>query len=224
MEGSPNLIEPMKNIKFISLKGLLGKGESPLVSLGNSFELPALIRRIGYRIIPLTFPRSVKFSSRLTYLLFFPTFLFKMRKHHGSEYVVKYLKACQLAISKKIAGTPFSTLRDIEPDLPLRRLSHGLPSVIPSYDRLAIRQGKPSIIRWWLTIFSLYRILSIPGTLKISTITDAFKGDFNSLALLEEQIPILCRSKFRHITPKVKIDRDPSLLMLETSSPNSKVS
>jgi len=72
-----------------------------------------------------------------------------MRKHHGDSYVVKYLKACQLAVQKSIAGTPFISLREIEPDLPLRRLTRsGLPWVIPREDRRAIIAGHPSVIRW----------------------------------------------------------------------------
>jgi hypothetical protein len=75
-------------------------------------------------------------------------YLLKMTKHHGSTYTVKYLKASQLALQKKIAGNPFQSLSEIEPDLPLPRLTTcGLPKVIPKRDRQAILSGSPSIIR-----------------------------------------------------------------------------
>jgi len=72
-----------------------------------------------------------------------------MRKHHGDMFVIKYLKASQLAISKAIAGNPFRSLQELEPDLPLPGLtSTGLPKVIPRADRRAILSGSPSLIRW----------------------------------------------------------------------------
>lgn len=70
-----------------------------------------------------------------------------MKRHHGATYVVKYLKACQLALQKRIALDPISSLRDLEPDLPLPRLKSGLPSVIPVFDRRSILRGSPNVIR-----------------------------------------------------------------------------
>jgi hypothetical protein len=67
--------------------------------------------------------------------------------------VVKYL-ASQLAIQKVIAGQPFSSLREIEPDYPLPRLaSCGLPAIIGIRDRRVILSGSKSIIRMYLTLF-----------------------------------------------------------------------
>lgn len=217
----------MKNIKFLSLKGLSRASllESPLVSLGNSIELPALIRRVGFRIIPIAFPRKVKFSSRLKQLSNLVPILLRIRKNHGSMYVIKYLKACQLALQKSIAGHPFSTLREIEPDLPLRRLSNGLPAIIPKYDREAIRAGRPSVIRWWNTIFSLYRVLQVPGTMKLGTITDPFCGDPVATAKIGSVISKVFDSHLRRTfkVPRIK-GCDAKLLFLEASSPTSRVS
>jgi hypothetical protein len=70
-----------------------------------------------------------------------------MNKNHGSTLTIKYLKACQLALQKFIAGTPVISLRDIEPDLPLRRLRNGIPGFIPKEDRHAIRNNDMSVIR-----------------------------------------------------------------------------
>jgi hypothetical protein len=71
-----------------------------------------------------------------------------MRKHHGSVFVIKYLKACQLAVQKAIAKNPMKSLNEIEPDLPLPRLAtSGLPRIIPLRDRRAIMNGHSSCIR-----------------------------------------------------------------------------
>jgi hypothetical protein len=47
-----------------------------------------------------------------------------------------------------------------------------LPRCIPVLHRERIRNGDLSVIRFWLTLFSIYRILDFKGTLKTHTITD----------------------------------------------------
>jgi len=109
-----------------------------------------------------------------------------MTKNHGDEYTVKYLKACQLAIQKKLAGQPFSSLREIEPNFNFPRLSKsGLPSIIKLNDRSSICNGSYKVIRFYLSLFSLYRIIKVEFKPKLETITGAFEGslyhveDFN---------------------------------------------
>jgi hypothetical protein len=64
-------------------------------------------------------------------------------------YVIKFLKASQLAVQKKLAGSPFESLRELEPDLPLPRLSRsGLPYLIKLSDRSAIVRGSVKVIRF----------------------------------------------------------------------------
>jgi hypothetical protein len=63
----------------------------------------------------------------------------------------------------------------------VKRSRRGLPLVIPAMHRQRIRRGDVVVIRAWLTLFGIYRILSFPGVLKTSTITDALKGNYESL-------------------------------------------
>jgi hypothetical protein len=101
-----------------------------------------------------------------------------MTKRHGSAYTVAYLKASSLAISKAIAGQPFNSLREIEPDLPLPGLTRsGLPRIIGTRDRQSILSNNSKVIRMYTTLFSLYRIINIKGTLKLETITSPFNGN-----------------------------------------------
>jgi len=213
-----------KNIKFISLSSLFKdlSSSNTLVSLGNSIELPVLLKRIGYRITLASMPSLRKFSSRLKFLYNFGTFLLRMNKNHGPTLTVKYLKASQLALQKYVAGTPFNSLREIEPDLPLRRLSSGLPRVIPLYDRIAIRNGSASVIRYWNTLFSLYKVLDAPGKVKLETITNEFKGDQQKMENVTQLVSRLA-NQFRNRFP-TSVGRDPRLLFLETSSATFKTS
>jgi hypothetical protein len=87
------------------------------------------------------------------------------------------LKACSLCLSKFVAGQPLKSLRDLEPDLPLPRLVNGLPAIIGTRDRRSIRSGNTRVMRLYMTFFSIYRIISIPGLAKLSTITDPSTAD-----------------------------------------------
>lgn len=139
----------MKNIKFISILNSFKTKtfQEPMVSLGNSIELLALFKGLGWRVISACFPKGVKLSKRLSLLYAFGLYILSLKTRHGNVYAVKYLKSCTLAIQKKVSGSGFKTLREIEPDLPLPRLINGLPAFIPKADRQSINRGDSSIIR-----------------------------------------------------------------------------
>jgi hypothetical protein len=140
-----------KKIEFFSHLQAFKSGyrTDSMVSLGNSFEFPALISRLGWRVLSAAFPRLVNFSSRLKQLHAFAGYVRAMTKHHGPTYTVNYLKACQLAVQRAIAGNGAKSLREINPDFPFPRLSRfGLPRFIPKYDQSLIKAGSPSVIRW----------------------------------------------------------------------------
>jgi hypothetical protein len=72
-----------------------------------------------------------------------------MRKNHGEEYTVKYLKLTQLSIQKCIGGKPIKSLRELDPSLSFPRVSNsGLPLIIPLSDRRAIMNRSKSLIRF----------------------------------------------------------------------------
>jgi hypothetical protein len=105
-----------------------------------------------------------------------------MNKRHGDVYTVKYLKASQLCIQKYLAGQPFKSMREAEPDYPLPRLSKcGLPSIIKTIDRNNIRSNCYPVIRMYLSLFSLYRVIKIDFKPKLNTITDKFGGQESKL-------------------------------------------
>jgi hypothetical protein len=135
--------------------------------------LSTLFSKIGFRIFGAVFTNKGKYLSRIRQLNAFHVHLSNMRRHHGSVFVVKYLKVSQLAVQKAIAGTPVKSLRELEPTTLPRVTAKGLPKWIPLRDRqLMLIAGSASVIRWYLTLFAVYRVISIPGVLKLSTITD----------------------------------------------------
>jgi hypothetical protein len=156
-----------------------------MISLSNEKHLKLVLKNIGWRIATLCF-MSTKEINRFRLLHTGAVHLLKMVNKHGEVYTVKYLKACQLAIQKKIAGQPLKSLREVEPDYCFPRLSKsGLPSVIKLTDRTSICNNSFKVVRFYLSLFSLYRIVKIPFNPKLKTITDSFNGshihldDFN---------------------------------------------
>jgi hypothetical protein len=150
----------------------------------------------------------------------FGRYLLYLYKHNGSLFVVKYLKAAQLSIQRKLAGQPFSSLREIEPDLHLPRLSKcGLPAIIGTRDRAAIMAGSTQVIKLYLTLFGLYRVIKAPGKLKLNTITDGYTGRTDYLVNILDKFSQLSK-KFIHMPRLSGIQ----IQFLQTSSPSSKIS
>ena len=166
-----------------------------MVSLSNAKHLMAILKQVGTPIGILTL-LSTREVHRFTLIHNFGVHILRIYKNHGDVFTVKYLKACQLAIQKKVAGTPLKTLREVEPLLNLPRLTtSGLPSVIRLQDRRSIGVGSVRIVRFWLSLFSIYRIIKIPVTPKLNTITDPFKGDLDQLEYFNQWLSSKASSK-----------------------------
>jgi hypothetical protein len=140
-----------------------------------------------------------------------------MKKCHGSYTVVQYLKGSHLAIQKYIAGEPIGSLKELIGPGFYPCLRHGLPKFIPLADRNLIRSKDASIIRYYLTIFSLYRVLDCPRTLKLSTITKPFEGSEEYLNSIIELSDSIIK---KHLKKKILNSFKPleKFLFLETSS------
>jgi len=156
-----------------------------MLSLDNAQVLSTTLNRLAWKVISIA-SGKVRISPRLRRFNKFLSLIIRMNSHHGATYTVKYLKACHMAVQRKLSSQPFKSLREIEPDFPFPRLINGLPSFIGTMDRSAIRQGCPSTIRLWLSILGLYRVLKAPVKLKLDTITNPWKGDIETLFAITE--------------------------------------
>jgi hypothetical protein len=182
--------ENLHNNKFIkrfTKSKFLSNGVSSvktMFSLGNSKEFSMVMKKY---LRPITVFASglTRVSPRLRHFHKFYVLITKTYKNHGSTYTVKWLKACHTAIQKYIAGEPFTSLRAIEPDLPLPSLINGLPKFIGTMDRKAIRNGHTPTIRLWLSILNLYRIIDSPSKAKLETITKEYGGSVDYLNVLD---------------------------------------
>lgn len=103
------------------------------------------------------------------------SFFHRLQAKGGVRYLVIYLKACSSMLQQAIGG---QRLHDLTPfGARVGRTHSGFPSCIPALHRARIRQGDTWTIRFWATLFGLYRVLEFPGTLKIRTITEPSRMD-----------------------------------------------
>jgi hypothetical protein len=92
-----------------------------------------------------------------------------MHKKMGPRGTAIYLKTCYVLLEHVAGG-----MRDRSPfDLGanVKRTRRGVPRILPPQHRSLVLQGDVGVIRLWLTLFSLYRVLEFKGTLKLKTIT-----------------------------------------------------
>jgi hypothetical protein len=52
------------------------------------------------------------------------------------------------------------------------RTRGGIPKIIPAHHRARIRRGDDTLLRVWVSLLGLYRVLDFPGTLKLATIVE----------------------------------------------------
>lgn len=123
--------------------------EVELLKLDNSKELLRFIYQHGPNLETMI---RGKISFRLNpTLLHIYKHVMKLYQHHGSLFVVKYLKASGMALQRFLGGSPMTTLRELDPALPFPQMAGFLPPIIPKGDRNKILSGDVSTIRFWTT-------------------------------------------------------------------------
>lgn len=180
----------MKNqLKQLLRTKLDGYKCASVVSLSNSSELKDVFLNCGWKLITFCLGLSKrKVNSRIRLYISFYKYLLRLYSTHGSTYVVCYLKASQLAVQKYLAGEPLTSLSQVFPSMCFPYLSNGLPRWIPPKDRLSIRRGNPKIVRLYLTLFGVYRVIRIPFKPDLGTILAPFSGSVEGLKALSTEL------------------------------------
>lgn len=93
-----------------------------------------------------------------------------LRSFQGTnKALVKYLKACTVSIMQFAGKGPIASVRDLGGVH--GRARGGLPRIIPVYHRVLIRRGDTTVIRFWLSLLGLYRIIGCRGKVSFDSIT-----------------------------------------------------
>lgn len=133
------------------------------------------------RIIPST-GLSVS-TGRIKIIISFLCHCHKLAKKSGIPYLTLTLKGQSVVLQQVIGGHRILDLAPLR--CRFKRTHSGLPKIIPILDRRRIRGGDPEVIRFWLTLFALYRVLSFKSLPNLSTIVDPSKSYFDLAAWSE---------------------------------------
>lgn len=167
----------MKRIEFIknsnrfddevSLTYILRKQQEKFVGAitrkGGQPAINYLKRIINSSVSSLT-------SSRVTLIARFCFHCHSLYIHNGYTGLVKYLKTSQVLLQQAIGG--YVVPDSLELGARVTRSRSGLPYFIPAYQRILIKKGDIPTIRFWMTLYGIYRIIQCKGVLKLSTIID----------------------------------------------------
>lgn len=120
----------------------------------------------------------------ITYL----AYVHRLYKGGSMRFVIVYLKACHTLLQQFLGG---QRLSDTGPfGARVSRTRGGLPRVIPVLHRKRIQSGDLLIIRYWLSLFCLYRILDMKGVLNLRTIVEPSTANPKVVADFSEFVPI----------------------------------
>jgi len=99
-----------------------------------------------------------------------------IQKSQGVKGLALFLKSSSVALQQSCSGYVIKDFTKVGPRI--SRTRSGLPRIIPSSHRLLIINKRPGyliLIRFYLSIFYLYRVLEFKGKVKLNTITDPGK-------------------------------------------------
>lgn len=123
--------------------------------------------RIAVMLIPVTGVRSTR--AKVKCIIVFLRHIYFMFKHNGAKGACLRLKVYAVTLQQSIGGHKVKDLTELK--FRVARTNRGLPRVIPVQMRNAIRAGDPAVIRFYLTLFNLFRMIDFKGDFRISSLT-----------------------------------------------------
>lgn len=103
----------------------------------------------------------------------FGRFVAALQKNGGWRGVVVYLKGCHVLLQQVVGGQKLDNPRRL--GCAISRSRQGLPRIIPNYHRKMILSGDIWAVRIWASFFWLYRVIDIPGKIKLQSILRPFE-------------------------------------------------
>jgi hypothetical protein len=165
------------------------------------------------RAVPLVFGHLTLSSVKVTWG--FSKNVAKMYREMGSKGTAIYLKAAYVLTQHAAGG-----MSDASPwalGANVSRTRRGIPRIINRQQRSLITKGDVATVRFWLSLFSLYRVLEFKGTLKLATITNPGIDISEFLIGWRKWVPVFY-DKIRFITGD-EWKMDPSFALTPYSIP-----
>jgi hypothetical protein len=120
------------------------------------------------RVLPLVFGQLTASSVKALFI-----YAKRVRQLHGQmgpKGCAIYLKTCYLLLQHSAGGMVDASPWALGANVATTR--RGIPRILPVQHRILVSQGDVGVIRLWLSILGLYRVLEFKGTLKLKTITN----------------------------------------------------
>jgi len=174
------------------------------------------------RIVPLVFGHLTKGYVKVCWG--YSRNAVKLYRRTGYRGLAIYLKTCYLllqhAAGGQIARSPWELGCNVS------RSRSGIPRIINSNHRKLIASGDVDTIRFWLTLFGLYRVLPFKGKLKLKTIYEPGKDINSFLVVWKAWVPTFLKRLGKEIKLSLAIDlaRDlkvSKMPVILKASPNS---
>jgi len=125
------------------------------------------LRALFLRVAPLAIRRLVPYWAKAVHNVV--KSMIWVSKTQGGTGLVKYLKVLSVITQQAAGGYKVQDISSL--GCRVARTAGGLPRVIAKAHRKAIKEGCTATLRMYLTMFGLYRVIEIPGKLKLHTIT-----------------------------------------------------
>lgn len=144
-------------------------------------------------------------------------FFHRLLKAQGVRGLVLYTKNAYILLMQSVAtGKRAHNARNLGSVVGQDR--SGIPLVIPAEHRKRIRAGDRTLLRIWVSWFSIYRVLTFPSQLKLGTITTPGL-DLSKLELEMNEVITSFLSKALHVKGLLTLD-DPDFVPLSKSTPS----
>jgi hypothetical protein len=110
----------------------------------------------------------------------------------GAKGATLYLKSCAVMLQQAMGGFVVRDLGKLGPRV--SRTNQGMPRVIPRVHRELIRNSDILLVRLYLSVFNIYRVLKFKGKVDTSSITQpltvAKSGFWSTVKELEQFVPL----------------------------------
>jgi len=136
--------------------------------------------------------------------------------HNGRKGACLILKVYAVTLQQSIGGHVVKDLGQLK--FRVKRTRGGLPRIIPVVHRNMIRSGEAGIIRFWLSLFNLYRLVTFKGDYTVTSITKSIVSPANeasNVARLRGQLTTFIPTFYRWL--KDIIGLNPRSLQIELS-------
>jgi hypothetical protein len=123
--------------------------------------------RIAVMLIPAIGIRSTR--AKVKCIMVFLRHTYKLFKYNGAKGACLILKVYAVTLQQSIGGHRVKDLTELK--FRVSRTNGGIPRVIPIELRKAIRAGDPKVIRFYLSLFNLYRMIDFKGDFRLVSLT-----------------------------------------------------